>query len=189
MNNFTDPAILFFLLGIFSGLVKSNLEIPAQVSRFLSLYLLMALGLKGEVDGKAVMALKEISEGMQVLAPSAGAVRDGTTVIQAAFEAAIKAQYGSLDSLKKALTQAASTRFGSGWAWLIVTPDKKLMVTSTGNQDNPIMDVTKDRGIPILGIDVWEHAYYLDYQNDRARYLDAWWKAVNWEFAAEQMPG
>ena len=112
----------------------------------------------------------------EILAPK----EKQTTVIQAAFEAAIKAQYGSMDSLKKALTQAASTRFGSGWAWLIVPPDKKLMVTSTGNQDNPIMDVTKDRGIPILGIDVWEHAYYLKYQNKRGDYLSALWSVVNW---------
>ena len=84
MNIFSDPAILFFVFGMLAGFLKSNLEIPPAISRFLSLYLLMALGLKGEVDGKAVMALKEISEGMQVLAPSAGAVRDETTVIQAA---------------------------------------------------------------------------------------------------------
>ena len=82
-------------------------------------------------------------------------------IIKAEFDAAVKAQYGSIDSLKKLINSAASSRFGSGWAWLIVTPDKKLMVTSSGNQDNPIMDVAKDRGIPILGIDVWEHAYYL----------------------------
>ena len=112
----------------------------------------------------------------EILAPK----EKQTTVIQASFEAAIKAQYGSMDSLKKALTQAASTRFGSGWAWLIVTPDKKLMVTSTGNQDNPFMDVTKDRGIPILGIDVWEHAYYLQYQNRRPDFIEAFWNVLDW---------
>lgn len=109
-----------------------------------------------------------------------------TNLIQASFEAAIKTQYGSMDSLKKALTQAASTRFGSGWAWLIVTTDKKLMVTSTGNQDNPIMDVVKDRGIPILGIDVWEHAYYLKYQNKRADYLGGIFNLIDWGIVSEK---
>ena len=117
----------------------------------------------------------------EILAP-----KDKQSTIQASFEAAVLAQYGSMDSLKKAITQAASTRFGSGWAWLIVTPDKKLMVTSTGNQDNPIMDVTKDRGIPVLGIDVWEHAYYLKYQNKRADYLTAIFSVVNWSFVNER---
>ena len=104
-------------------------------------------------------------------------------IVTAEFDSAVKTQFGSLDSLKKLINQAA-TRFGSGWAWLIVTPDKKLMVTSTGNQDNPIMDVAKDRGIPILGIDVWEHAYYLKYQNRRADYLAAFWNVVNWNTVA-----
>lgn len=93
--------------------------------------------------------------------------------------------FGSLDSLKKAMTNAASTRFGSGWAWLIVTPDKKLKVTSTPNQDNPIMDVAQDRGIPIIGIDVWEHAYYLKYQNKRGDYLNAFWSVLDWNVVFE----
>jgi superoxide dismutase len=109
-----------------------------------------------------------------------------TSVVRGAFELAIKTQYGSMDSLKKALTQAASTRFGSGWAWLIVTPDKKLMVTSTGNQDNPIMDIAKDRGIPILGIDVWEHAYYLKYQNKRGDYLSGIFNLIDWGIVSDK---
>jgi superoxide dismutase len=109
-----------------------------------------------------------------------------TSIIQESFDSAIKTQYGSMDSLKKALTQAASTRFGSGWAWLIVTPDKKLMVTSTGNQDNPIMDVAKDRGIPVLGIDVWEHAYYLKYQNKRADYLGGIFNLIDWGIVSDK---
>ena len=117
----------------------------------------------------------------EILAP-----KDKQSTIQASFEAAVLAQYGSMDSLKKAITQAASTRFGSGWAWLIVTPDKKLMVTSTGNQDNPIMDVTKDRGIPVLGIDVWEHAYYLKYQNKRADYLGGIFNLIDWGIVSEK---
>ncbi|MEN9302417.1 MAG: hypothetical protein RL264_846 [Bacteroidota bacterium] len=107
-------------------------------------------------------------------------------IIKAEFDAAVKAQYGSIDSLKKLINSAASSRFGSGWAWLIVTPDKKLMVTSTGNQDNPIMDVAKDRGIPILGIDVWEHAYYLKYQNKRADYLASIWNLIDWGVVSDK---
>lgn len=99
----------------------------------------------------------------------------------AELEEQINLYFTSLDSLKKLLNQAASTRFGSGWAWLIVTPDKKLQVCSTGNQDNPLMDINPDRGIPILGIDVWEHAYYLKYQNKRGDYLSAIWNVMNWE--------
>jgi superoxide dismutase len=109
-----------------------------------------------------------------------------SSIVQASFETAVKAQYGNMDSLKKALTQAASSRFGSGWAWLIVTPEKKLMVTSTGNQDNPIMDVAKDRGIPILGIDVWEHAYYLKYQNKRGDYLGGIFNLIDWGIVSDK---
>ena len=93
---------------------------------------------------------------------------------------AIVQQWGSLDSLKKLMNQSAMTRFGSGWVWLIVTPEKKLMVCSSANQDNPIMDVMKERGLPIIGIDVWEHAYYLKYQNKRNDYLGAIWNVINW---------
>lgn len=99
----------------------------------------------------------------------------------AALEAAIQGQFGSLDELKKRFDAAALTRFGSGWAWVIVTPDKKLAVTSTANQDNPLMDLPDiQRGTPILGLDVWEHAYYLKYQNKRAEYATNWWNVVNW---------
>jgi superoxide dismutase len=99
---------------------------------------------------------------------------------------AINSAFGSFDSLQRAMNQAASSRFGSGWAWLIVTPDKKLKVTSTSNQDNPIMDVAQDRGIPIIGIDVWEHAYYLKYQNKRGDYLTSIWSVMNWEAVTEK---
>lgn len=93
---------------------------------------------------------------------------------------AIIADLGGLDSLQKMLNKEASTRFGSGWAWLYLTPDKKLAVCSSPNQDNPIMDVSTYRGIPIMGIDVWEHAYYLKYQNKRGDYLAAIWNVINW---------
>ena len=97
------------------------------------------------------------------------------------FMKVIESNFTSLDSLKKVINKAASSRFGSGWAWLIVTPDNKLLVSSTPNQDNPLMDITKERGIPILGIDVWEHAYYLKYQNKRSDYLGAIWNVIDWE--------
>lgn len=93
---------------------------------------------------------------------------------------AINTAFGSLDGLKEKMNAAGTTRFGSGWAWLIVK-DGKLEVTSTPNQDNPLMDVAEVKGTPILGIDVWEHAYYLKYQNKRPDYLAAIWNVINWE--------
>ncbi|MGJ7030552.1 superoxide dismutase [Niabella hirudinis] len=92
---------------------------------------------------------------------------------------AINETFGSLDGLKEKINTAGATRFGSGWAWLIVK-DGKLEVTSTPNQDNPLMDVADVKGTPILGVDVWEHAYYLKYQNKRPDYLKAFWNVVNW---------
>ncbi len=97
-----------------------------------------------------------------------------------ALAKAITAQFGSMDQFKAAFKAAGTARFGSGWVWLIVKPDGKLAITSTANQDNPLMDVAEDKGMPILGNDMWEHAYYLKYQNRRADYLDGWWQVVNW---------
>ena len=97
----------------------------------------------------------------------------------AELSAAITRDFGSMDAFKTAFNRAATTRFGSGWAWLIVR-DGRLQITSTANQDNPLMDVAEVRGAPILAVDVWEHAYYLRYQNKRADYLNAWWTVVNW---------
>ncbi|MFN4064140.1 MAG: superoxide dismutase [Parazoarcus communis] len=98
-----------------------------------------------------------------------------------ALASAINAAFGSFDEMKKRFDQAALSRFGSGWAWLIVTADKKLAITSTPNQDNPLMDLPGiERGTPILGLDVWEHAYYLKYQNKRGEYATNWWNVVNW---------
>ncbi len=94
---------------------------------------------------------------------------------------AINESFGSMDALKEKLSKAGADRFGSGWAWLVVTADKKLAVTSSPNQDNPLMDLSEIKGIPVLGIDVWEHAYYLKYQNKRADYLTAFWNVVNWK--------
>lgn len=98
---------------------------------------------------------------------------------------AISAGFGSFDSFKEKLNNAGMTRFGSGWAWLIVK-DGKLEVSSTPNQDNPLMDVAEVKGKPILGVDVWEHAYYLKYQNKRADYLNAFWNVVNWNKVSER---
>ena len=102
--------------------------------------------------------------------------------------AAIKSAFGTTDDMKKAFGEAAAKRFGSGWAWLIVQ-DGKLKITSTANQDNPLMKgivPDSDLGTPILGLDVWEHAYYLNYQNRRPDYITAWWNVVNWENASER---
>ena len=103
-----------------------------------------------------------------------------------AFENSVTKHFGSMDALRKQLSVAAAKRFGSGWAWLLVTPNKELVVSSTPNQDNPIMDVSDVRGIPILGIDVWEHAYYLRYQNKRGDYLSAIWSLLDWGVVSEK---
>lgn len=95
--------------------------------------------------------------------------------------AAINEAFGSLDALKEKMSTAGATRFGSGWSWLIVNSHNKLEVCSTPNQDNPLMDIAEVKGTPILGIDVWEHAYYLKYQNKRPDYLKAIWNVINWD--------
>jgi Fe-Mn family superoxide dismutase len=94
---------------------------------------------------------------------------------------AINSAFGSFDKFKETFSTAAKTRFGSGWAWLYLTTDKKLAVGSTPNQDNPLMDISPVKGTPLLALDVWEHAYYLKYQNKRADYVDAFWNVVNWD--------
>lgn len=104
----------------------------------------------------------------------------------AKLEAAIVKTFGSMDELKKQFTDAGKTRFGSGWAWLSVDKDGKLFVSSTPNQDNPLMDVADKKGTPILGMDVWEHAYYLKYQNKRPDYTEAFWNVINWEAVSKK---
>ncbi|MBU0679131.1 MAG: superoxide dismutase [Verrucomicrobia bacterium] len=99
---------------------------------------------------------------------------------------AINDAFGDMNSFRDAFNGAAKTRFGSGWAWLVARADGTLAVGSTPNQDNPLMSGISDlKGVPILGLDVWEHAYYLHYQNRRADYIDAWWNVVNWEKVSE----
>jgi Fe-Mn family superoxide dismutase len=103
------------------------------------------------------------------------------TAMNDELKAAIEADFGSVDALKEEFGQAAITQFGSGWAWLAVDGNGKLFVSSTPNQDNPLMNVAEKQGTPILALDVWEHAYYLHYQNRRADYVDNFWNIVNWE--------
>lgn len=110
----------------------------------------------------------------KVLGPNAGGEPTGK------LADAIKSTFGSFEEFKEKFANAGATRFGSGWAWLIVK-DGKLEITSTPNQDNPLMDVAEVKGTPVLGIDVWEHAYYLKYQNRRPEYLKAFWNVVNWD--------
>lgn len=115
----------------------------------------------------------------EILAPNAGGKPSGK------LAAAIDAAFGSFDEFKTKFNAAGATRFGSGWAWLIVK-DGELEVSSTPNQDNPLMDVAEVKGTPILGVDVWEHAYYLKYQNKRPDYLSAIWNVINWKKVEEK---
>ena len=114
-----------------------------------------------------------------VMGPNKGGAPEGE------LAEAINSEFGSFDAFKEKFSNAAATRFGSGWAWLIVA-DGKLAVTSTPNQDNPLMDIAEVKGTPILGIDVWEHAYYLNYQNRRPDYISAFWDVINWDEVARR---
>jgi len=115
-----------------------------------------------------------------VMSPGAGGNPSG------AVADAINAAFGSFEEFKNKFTTAGTTRFGSGWAWLVKNSAGKLEVGSTPNQDNPLMDVSELKGTPVLGIDVWEHAYYLNYQNRRPDYIAAFWNVVNWNEVAKR---
>jgi Fe-Mn family superoxide dismutase len=115
------------------------------------------------------------------LAPNAGGNPSGK------LADAINAAFGSFETFKEKMSTAGMTRFGSGWAWLIKDAEGHLHITSTPNQDNPLMDIAEVKGTPILGVDVWEHAYYLKYQNRRADYLAAFWNVVNWSKISERL--
>jgi Fe-Mn family superoxide dismutase len=116
----------------------------------------------------------------QLMAPNAGGTPSG------ALADAINSAFGNFEEFKTKFNTAGVGRFGSGWAWLIKDANGKLQITSTPNQDNPLMDVAEAKGTPILGCDVWEHAYYLNYQNRRPDYLAAWWNVVNWNEVAKR---
>jgi Fe-Mn family superoxide dismutase len=118
----------------------------------------------------------------ETMAPNAGGTPTG------ALADAITAAFGSFDAFKEKFAAAGVGRFGSGWAWLIAK-DGKLEISSTPNQDNPLMDVAEVKGKPVLGVDVWEHAYYLKYQNKRPDYLAAFWNVINWKKVAERFEG
>jgi Fe-Mn family superoxide dismutase len=115
-----------------------------------------------------------------VMSPNGGGAPSGD------LAKAIDAAFGSFDEFKKKFAEAGMTRFGSGWSWLSVSADGKLQVSSTPNQDNPLMDIAEVKGTPILGMDVWEHAYYLKYQNKRADYVAAFMNVVNWNAVADR---
>ncbi len=115
----------------------------------------------------------------EIMGPNKGGEPTG------AFAEAINSTFGSFEKFKELFSTAGATRFGSGWAWLVVS-DGKLVVSSTPNQDNPLMDVADVKGTPILTLDVWEHAYYLNYQNRRPDYISAWWNVVNWDEVAKR---
>lgn len=114
------------------------------------------------------------------MAPNAGGQPTGKLL------AAIEKGFGSVDEMKKQFGEAAKTRFGSGWAWVVVTKDNKMVISSTANQDNPLMDIAEVKGFPLFGLDVWEHAYYLKYQNRRPEYIDNFWKVINWNYITER---
>jgi Fe-Mn family superoxide dismutase len=116
-----------------------------------------------------------------VMGPNAGGEPTGD------LATAINGAFGSFSEFKTQFSNAAATRFGSGWAWLLKKGDGSLAVSSTPNQDSPLMDVAEVQGTPLLGIDVWEHAYYLKYQNRRPEYIDAFWNVINWDAVAKRM--
>lgn len=116
----------------------------------------------------------------QVMSPNGGGKPSGNLML------AIEKDFGSFESFKEEFSKAAATRFGSGWAWLVKQSNGKLVVSSTANQDNPLMDVADVKGTPIIGLDVWEHAYYLKFQNKRPDYISEFWDVVNWEEAAKR---
>ena len=118
-----------------------------------------------------------------VMSPNGGGEPEGD------LAKAIDTSFGSFDSFKEKFSNAAATRFGSGWAWLCVHPGGKLEICSTANQDNPLMPGVGCSGTPILGLDVWEHAYYLNYQNRRPDYIGAFWNVVNWDEVARRYEG
>jgi Fe-Mn family superoxide dismutase len=118
-----------------------------------------------------------------ILSPAGGGMPSGP------LADAINSAFGSFDEFKVKFSNAGTTRFGSGWAWLVKKDDGKLEVCSTPNQDNPLMDIAEVKGLPLMGLDVWEHAYYLHYQNRRPDYIAAFWNLVNWSEVSARFVG
>jgi len=116
----------------------------------------------------------------KIMSPKGGGAPKGDLL------SAIEQTFGSFDQFKEQFNKAAATRFGSGWAWLVKQTNGGLAITSTANQDNPLMDIAEVKGTPILGLDVWEHAYYLHYQNRRPDYISAFWNVINWDEVASR---
>lgn len=116
----------------------------------------------------------------KLMAPKSDAKPEG------ALLTAIQKDFGSFETFTTQFNDAGKNRFGSGWAWLVLTNDKKLTIGSTPNQDNPLMNISELKGFPVIGLDVWEHAYYLKYQNKRADYITNWWNVMNWKFIGDR---
>jgi len=138
--------------------------------------------LNGKTEAKYSVAIRNNGGGFfnhnlfwKVMSPNAGGLPKDNLAL------AINKYFGNFEKFKEQFSGAATKRFGSGWAWLIVKDNGELVITSTPNQDNPLMDIAEIKGKPILGLDVWEHAYYLKYQNRRVEYISAFWNVINWD--------
>ncbi len=118
----------------------------------------------------------------QTMTPASSGNKPSSKILQC-----IEKDFGSVEAMQTQFNDAAKNRFGSGWAWLIYSADKKLQICSTPNQDNTLMDINDTKGTPLIGLDVWEHAYYLKYQNKRADYISAWWQVVNWDIINKRL--
>ncbi len=181
---------------------QRNPALYAEYSRSASVvYLPLTLHLVGRTDSGGVVALENVLASISkysvkirnnggghynhelfwsIMSPNGGGKPKGKLL------EAITSSFGNYDSFVTQFENAAKSRFGSGWAWLSVDSSNKLVVSSTPNQDNPLMDIAEVKGIPILGLDVWEHAYYLNYQNRRPDYVTAFWNVVNWNAVASR---
>lgn len=189
MTTFTFPALPYAYDALEPSIDKLTVEI--HYSRHHKAYFDNFVANVGETSLNLEEVLAKISQFSPAVRNNGGGLfnhtlywntmsPNGKRAPEGALLAAINETFGSFDAFKSAFKDAGIKQFGSGWAWLIVNSEGKLQITSTPNQDNPLMDVASVRGTPILGCDVWEHAYYLNYQNKRADYLDAWWNVVDW---------
>jgi superoxide dismutase, Fe-Mn family len=134
-----------------------------------------------DLEGKSLEELMKVAGSNAAVRNNGGGHWNHSLFPSGELATAIDAKFGSFEAFKETFNKAAATRFGSGWAWLCVNAKKELCVCSSPNQDNPLMDVSECPGTPILGLDVWEHAYYLHYQNRRPDYISSFWNLVNWD--------